>query len=192
MIRINLLPYRPERRQKQILHHISATFGTIAIVAAALFMLNIYITSQLTDLQTEYSQLQTENRILMKKIGKIRNLEKLRVDVESKLDLVDELQQGRFESLNTLHELAKLIPENVWLVSVVDNAGKLKFNGFAESNKAVANFMRALDQSAIFDQVDLQVIQRNVVDDVPVRSFNLTLNRLIKPLEEVKSAGGKL
>jgi len=183
MIRINLLPYRPARQKRLIIEHLSWFFGVILAVSALLFMANVYANSQLTDLQDEFSQLRSQNTVLMKKIGKIKDLDRLRVDVEKKLALVDTLQESRFETLSMLNELAAVIPANVWLSSIEDNAGQLKFTGFGESNKAVANFMRGLDQSPFFSDISLQVIERKNIGGAPVRSFNMKLNRLSVPKE---------
>jgi len=186
MIRINLLPYRPERRKNQILQHLGWLFGSVALVAALLMFVSMYGNGQLTDLQAEFGQLQAQNIVLKKKIGKIRNLDKLRVDVERKLSLVDELQKGRFESLENLFWLSKAVPENVWLTSIVDNSGQFKVSGLGESNKAVANFMRSLDQAPLFGDILLQGIVRKEADGVPVRNFNMTFSRLTE-----SSQGGK-
>jgi type IV pilus assembly protein PilN len=183
MIRVNLLPYRSERRKNKILQHLGWLFGSITAVAALLMFVNMYGNGQLADLQTEFGQLQAQNMVLKKKIGKIRNLDRLRVDVERKLALVDELQQGRFESLKTLGELSKVIPENVWLTSIVDSSGNLKIAGLGESNKAVANFMRSLDKSPLFGKIALQVITRQEAAGVPVRNFSMTLSRLDEPVQ---------
>jgi len=186
MIRINLLPYRKERRQKQVIQHLSYVVAAILLVGLVIVGLNTYIGGVLSGLQAQKTQLQQENATLMKKIGKLRGLDKLRSDVEGKLALVDRLQAGRFETLNTLNEVAKVIPENVWFTSAVDSGGRLQFTGFAESNTAVANFMRALDHSKLFEHVTLDVIQRQMINQMPVRSFQLTLNRVI-----VKKTGAK-
>jgi len=187
MIRINLLPYRSERCKNKILQHLGWLFGSVALAAALLMFVNMYGNGQLSDLQTEFGQLQAKNAVLKKKIGKIRNLDRLRVDVERKLALVDQLQQGRFKTLETLSALSEVIPENVWLKSIVDKSGHLKLVGFGESNKAVANFMRSLDSSPLFGNISLQVITRKEAGGVPVRNFSMTLNRLDKPTKE----GGK-
>jgi len=187
MIRINLLPYRKERRQKQIIQHLSYVGAVLACVLLLVVGLNMYITGVLSDMQEEKAQLQRQNAQLAKKIGKLRGLDKLREDVEGKLALVDRLQEGRFETLMTLNGIAEAIPENVWFSSVVDNHGQLKFVGYAESNKAVANFMRALDQSNMFQHIALQMIKRVTVAGMPVRSFTLSLRRVI----EKKTVKGK-
>lgn len=178
MIRINLLPYRAQRRQQQILQHL--VVAATVLGAAVLLSLGAhwYASSKLAHLTQQYEQLRAENRVLMKKIGKIKDIDKLRADVQRKLKLVDELQLGRFRSFETLVALSRAIPENVWLTSIDDKGGKLHLTGLGESNKAVANFMRALAGTPIFGDVRLEVIQRTQVGEVPVRHFNLSLNRL--------------
>ncbi len=188
MIRINLIPYRAERRQNQILQHLGWLIGVLLAVTVMLFLADSYINGQLSDLKDEYTQIRAQNLELMKKIGKIKDLDKLRAEVERKLALVDQLQEGRFESLITLNALSKVIPENVWLSSVNDNAGNLSFAGYGESNKAVANFMRALDKAPEFNNIALKVISRTSADGTPIRSFNMTLNRV---LQTKKEQGGR-
>lgn len=192
MIRINLLPYRAQRRQRQILEHIAILLGVVLITGLTIFTVDWVKHMELTDLEDQLSDLKAQNAKLMQQIGKIRDLDKLRADVERKLELVDTLQKGRFHSLETLNELAKVIPENVWLTSISDNSDTISISGFGESNKAVANFMRALDQSKIITNVSLKTITRTMSGNVPVRSFSLTLTRIERDKEPATGTpGGK-
>jgi len=181
MIRINLIPYRTERRQYQIAQHLTVVFGVI--IAASLLVLGVhtFASLQLADLKEETMLLQKQNQDLKQKIGKIENLDHLRADVERKLKIVDRLQEGRFHSLKTLNEIAAVIPENVWLDNISDQGGSLVLTGLAESNKAVAIFMRKLDQSLMFSDVRLDVISRVMVNGLPVRKFSLKLTRKVEP-----------
>lgn len=195
MIRINLLPYRTQRRQRQILQHIAVLFGVLLVTGLSLFLVDLYKTSELTSLQNELSNIRAQNAVLMKQIGKIRDLDKLRADVERKLELVDKLQKGRFHSLVTLNELALVIPENVWLTDISEKESLLSISGLGESNKAIANFMRSLDQSSILSNVSLKTITRTEIGNVPVRSFSLTMQRVEEKKEqdekdETKNGGG--
>jgi type IV pilus assembly protein PilN len=192
MIRINLLPYRTARRQQQILQHVGALLFVVVATLFCLFLADLYKSSELTVLEDEFSNIKAQNDVLRIKIGKIKDLDKLRKDVERKLELVDQLQQGRFLSLATLGELARVIPENVW-VSKIDIKKGVSISGLGESNKAVANFMRALDESPQFTGVKLQTITRVQIDRIPVRKFNLTLALAKKKKVEEKpvSKGGK-
>ena len=178
MIRINLLPYRAARRQTEILQHLGVATATVALAVMISLVSQWIASSQLSSLEETYAQIRAENVALQKKIGKIKDLDALRADVERKLKLVDELQQGRFRSLLTLNEIAKTIPENVWLTSVADNGATISLSGLGESNTAVANFMRNLETSKIFSNVQLQVIARDEVSGSVVRKFSLTCDRI--------------
>jgi len=191
MIRINLLPYRTQRRQTKILQHLVVTFGVILVSALLVFSADLIITSELTALEDRFSELKSQNATLQKRIGKIKDLDKLRADVERKLELVEELQQGRFHSLVTLNKLAAVIPENVWLKSIGDKDGRISLSGTGESNKAVANFMRALDQEAVFSNISLSKITRTNIGNIPVRSFSLTMNRVDEEIQEKAKESGK-
>lgn len=193
MIRINLIPYRDARRQQQIMQHI--TIFMAVIIMAVLLVMAVHATAslQLSDLKEETIQLQQQNAELKKKIGKIENLASLRADVERKLDIVDRLQEGRFRSLKTLHAIAQLIPENVWIKTIKDNGESIELSGLGESNKAVANFMRKLDRSPLFAKIQLLVISRVTVDGLPVRTFSLNMSRIDEVPERAKASkkGGK-
>ncbi len=188
MIRVNLLPYRAQRRQRQILQHLGAAAGVIGLACALALGAHWYASSELSDLQEEYASLRAQNAALQKKIGELRNLDALRADVERKLKIVDELQRGRFRTLETLAEISKVIPENVWLTSIEDAGETLRVTGLGESNKAVANFMRALEGSPLFANVRLSVITRTEVQGSAVRSFQISFNR-VEP--EAEKAGSK-
>lgn len=191
MIRINLIPYRAARRQRRILQHIAAVLGVAGLAVVISLGLHIYASSTLVGVQGNLASLRAQNKALNQKIGKIRDLDQLRKDVQRKLTLVDELQNGRFRSLDTLLALSRAIPENVWLIDVKDSGGSLELNGLGESNKAVANFMRALDHEKILTGVNLQVIQREKVGEAPVRRFSLKMRRVVPPVPAAKPSGSK-
>jgi len=186
MIRINLVPYRGARRQHQILQHIAAALGVAGLAILISLGAYLYGSSKLTDLKYSLASLNAQNRLLGKKIGKIRNLDKLRANVQRKLTLVDQLQHGRFRSLETLLALSRAIPENVWLLSMTDTGGNIGLNGMGESNKAVAAFMRALDHEPEFSGVSLQLIERRAIGQAPVRDFSLKMRRVNPSLPAVK------
>jgi len=178
MIRINLIPYRQARREHQMVQHVSAFVAVIVLSGLLALAAHTMASLELSDMKEQTIVLQQQNIDLKKKIGKIKNLDSLRSNVERKLDLVDRLQEGRFHSLNTLYVISNMIPQNVWLNAVVDKGHDVSLSGLAESNKAVANFMRKLDQSPIFSDVRLGEINRVMQDGLPMRSFSLTLARL--------------
>lgn len=178
MIRINLLPYRTARRQQQILQHLGVALGAVALAVLISLGAQWIASSRLSGLKQEYSSIRAQNQALMKQIGRIKDLDKLRADVERKLGLVDQLQRGRFRSLDTFVALARVIPANVWLLSVTDTGAEIRLSGIGESNNAVADFMRALDASPLFTNIRLQVITRTDNSGMAVRRFDLLIKRV--------------
>ncbi|MDQ6996707.1 MAG: PilN domain-containing protein [Mariprofundus sp.] len=178
MIRINLIPYRVERQQQQTMQHVSAFFAVAVLAALLALGAHTFDSLQLADLKEETIATQKLNDDLKSKIGTISNLANLRSDVERKLKIIDRLQEGRFRSLKTLHAIASVIPENVWLDKIKEAGGDIELSGLSESNKAVSNFMRKLDKSPLFTNVRLGEITRVMRGGVPVRRFNLKLARV--------------
>jgi len=194
MIRINLIPHRTAFRQQQILEYIIVFVAVVLVSIGSVVAANIWVAKDLTSLQLENSNLQAKNKDLSIKIGELRNLDSLREEVEGKLRIVDELQAGRFRSLITLDGIAKVMPQNIWLTDIQDNKGSLGLDGFGESSQAIANFMRALDASELFSDVELLVDKADTVESASVRSFSLSVHRLTLAEREAnkkaKSEGG--
>ncbi|MDX8414188.1 MAG: PilN domain-containing protein [Mariprofundales bacterium] len=178
MIKVNLLPYREQRWRLQLLKIVVVASAVLLAVVALIITVHVITSSHLDGLVAEKKALMQENQRLKRKIGKIRNIDKLRADVEGKLAVVDRLQAGRFLSLQALLAMSKAIPENVWLRTIKNGGKKFSIQGQGESNNAVAELMRQLDASPDFTKVNLDVISRSTVDGIKVRAFNLTMEQV--------------
>jgi len=193
MIRINLLPHRDEHRRNQILQYILVALAALVVTIVLLLSSYSWSSLQLDDAQDRLRSVQDENRSLKIKIGELSKFKEVQAEVQSKLDLVDTLQRGRFRSLESMQGLSFAIPKNVWLTDVKDSGGKISIDGLGESNRAVAAFMRALENQKVFSGVNLQLIKRESRGGVALRSFSLTMSRIDPPVEAdsgKSSAGG--
>lgn len=175
MIRINLLPYRNKLRQKQILFHVVCFLIVVAVVVVLCIGINIFGNMQLQTLLDTQKELAVENKQLDKKIGELNKLGGKRDEVQGRLAIVDELQVGRFRSLNILYEVSRIIPKNVWITSLSDGDREITVTGSAGSSEGVSDFMRALNDSEYFqpDSIKLGAVSRKLEKKVPVRSFSL-------------------
>jgi len=192
MIRINLLPYRDARRQGQIVQYILVALAALALTIVLVLSSYSWSTLQLVDAQDRLKNVQGENQALKTKIGELSKFKEVQAEVQRKLDLVDTLQRGRFRSLESMQGLSVAIPKNVWLTDVKDSGGTISISGLGESNRAVAAFMRALENQPVFSGVNLKLIKRENKGNVVMRSFSLTMNRIDPPLEvkSDKASGG--
>lgn len=176
MIRINLLPYREERRQQQVLEHVIVLAIAIVLAISICVGMQLIANSELDAIKAENAILTQKNSALLKLIGKTGGLEKLRDEVQRKLDLVDTLQKGRFRSLELLLIISQLIPNNVWLDSVSDKGGEILLKGYAETSVSISDFMSDLEKSEAISSVDLgSVVIDKSREELPVKSFDLTV-----------------
>ncbi|RMG91837.1 MAG: fimbrial assembly protein [Zetaproteobacteria bacterium] len=177
MIRINLLPYRQHRRRMQVLAHLALALGMIVLVVIGLGLWHVHLGGIVQQAQDELEQLRQENEAFEQRIGEIKSIDVLRAEVEKKLEIVDRLQTGRFRSLTTLYDLSNRIPAKVWLTRFEDAGEHIRLEGMAESNKAIADFMRAMDDSPHFKEVRLEGVSRQRLAGYTVRQFRLILYR---------------
>lgn len=173
MTRINLLPWREERtkqRQKQLV---------LMLAAAALAGLGVWFVGHsyydgLINHQTYRNRmLEQEIAVLDKRIAKIKELEETKASLKARMEVVQELQQGRPLVVHMIHQLVTTLPEGVYLTSVKQTSNNIVLTGVAESNARISSFMENLDSSAWLQDPRLSVIQ--VRDDKTRRLSEYTL-----------------
>lgn len=196
MANINLLPWREERRaakQKRFM-----TGMALAVIVTALVLILVwYGYVDAIDRQEDRNQrLKTEITELDKKIKEIRHIEKLNAQLLARMDVVETLQSSRSSAVNFFNELARTLPEGVYLGSVSARGQALTIVGEAQSNARVSAYMRALDSSPWFEQPELVVIKTKSVGKgasaVRTSSFTLKVTQLTQAKDpDVESTEGE-
>jgi hypothetical protein len=72
---------------------------------------------------------------------------------------LDAMAQARDRPYRWLEELARITPPEVMLLSMVEQGNRIDLEGIALSNARISGLMRAIDQSVVFAEPDLKVIQ---------------------------------
>jgi len=75
--------------------------------------------------------------------------------LETKINVIEELDRARSGPVRVLSELAERVPERLWLTSLSTKGKVILMEGRSLDNDLVAVFLRALADSAYFDEVDL-------------------------------------
>jgi len=164
MARINLLPWREEfRKEKQTDFLILLGAG---VVASILIMLAVHFTIDgLTTQQENRNRfLQNETAVLDKKIKEIKELEKTKSKLLARMEVIQRLQSSRPEIVHMFDQLAKTVPEGVYLTRFNQSGNRLSIEGSAQSNTRVSAYMRSLEASPWLKGADLNVIRSRGVD----------------------------
>jgi type IV pilus assembly protein PilN len=173
MAKINLLPWREElRKQKQREFAISAGGG--ALVAALIVVLAHFHIDGLIDNQNQRNAFLTAQiQVLDQRISRIKELEKMKADLLARMNVIQELQRSRPESVHLMDELVRSLPDGVYLKTFKQRDRNLEMSGVAQSNARVSDYMRNIDASEWLTAPRLEVIQTTEVNRSRVANFNL-------------------
>lgn len=189
MPRVNLLPWREERRRERQRQFMSllglAVVATVAVFGLVTFQMNRVVNYQ----QSRNNYLQREIEVLDQKIAEIRQLEETKARLLARKDIIDQLQANRSQMVHLFDELVKTLPEGVYLDGITQTGQRLTLSGVAESSARVAAYLRNLDASEWLYDPWLEQIQAEETATSRVQNFSLRVNLTPKESEEQLAAG---
>ena len=144
---INLLPWREAERKKRQ-RDFGVALGGAVIVAIAVVMLSILAYSQMiSGQQARNERLITEIKKLDESIAEIEGLERQKERLLARMEIIEELQKSRPEIVHLFDELARQLPEGVYLTGMKQTGSRVEIRGIAQSSTRVSALMRQIDSS---------------------------------------------
>ena len=159
MVRINLLPWRAERRERRKKQFM------IMLVAAALsglvlwFLIDRYYAAQISGQEQRNAYIQDEIKKLEKQIEAIKELDKKKARLLGRKAAIEELQASRSQMVHLFDSLVRTIPDGVVLTGIKQAGTKLTLEGLAQSNTRVSNYMRQLETAGWMKKPELSIIE---------------------------------
>jgi type IV pilus assembly protein PilN len=142
VILINLLPHREARRKLRK----QAFFGILGFSALAGVAISggwWWTVQQMTGSQQERNAyLETENRKLDAQISDIASLRTEIDALKSRQKAVEDLQTDRNIPVHLLNELARQVPEGIYLSTIKQVGGVVTVSGMAQTNERVSELLR--------------------------------------------------
>jgi len=159
MAHINLLPWREElRKQKQ--QQFAVISGAAAVFGLVLVGLTHMQMDGLIDNQNQRNSfLENEIKLLNEKIARINDLEKTKAALLARMDIIQQLQRSRPQSVHLMDQLVATLPDGLHLNKITTKGESLSLNGVAQSNARVSAYMRNLDSSDWLGKPKLDVIE---------------------------------
>ena len=192
MVKINLLPWREERRQ-QLTKEFYILLGIGGTIAAAIVAGIFWMYSQNIDFQKQRNaRIKSEMAIIEKEIIEIKGLEKLRDNLLARKKVIEELQANRTQMVHLFDELVKTIPNGVFLQNIKQNGNTVSLEGYAQSHSRVSAYMRQLEQSEWFGiPVNVEYIRADDSYDTHEQKFKLRA-KLVNPLTKNQHNEGEV
>jgi type IV pilus assembly protein PilN len=147
MPRINLLPWREaERKKRQRDFGVALAGGVVAAIAVTLLTMLAF--SQMISSQGARNQrLTNEIAELQKSITEIDGLERQKERLLARMEIIEQLQKSRPEIVHLFDEIARQMPEGVYLTGLKQQGKRVEVRGVAQSSTRVSALMRQIDAS---------------------------------------------
>jgi type IV pilus assembly protein PilN len=182
MIRVNLLPREEKAKRKSASAPVDLKVGDMVlpaiVVGAAALVIAGSAMSQRTrqaGLEKSIQQVDAESRALAPQIARVNQLAQERAELDLRMGIISKLEKGRTQSVRLMDELARCVPDHLWLTGVSQDAGNhLQLEGVTYSNLVVSDFMSRIERSPMFSNVELAVAERGQVTDKSVVKFQVS------------------
>ena len=173
MARINLLPWRAERRklrQKDFLGMLA-----LALVAGVLssFLIVGWYNGRISNQTARNEYLKGEISKVDTQIKEIEELDKKKSKLLARKEVIEQLQSNRSQMVHLFDSLVRTIPDGVSLTTIKQEGEILTLGGRSQSNARVSTYMRNLEGSGWMTNPDLNVIEAKEGNTGLPYEFNL-------------------
>lgn len=175
MIRINLLPYREEKRKAKR-EQFYGLLGLVAVLGCLIvFAVYTVIDGYLSAQGARNDFIKKEIALLDKQIDEIKRLREQAQAMLARKQIIESLQQDRAEAVLLLSELAKQTPEGVYLRLLKQDGLRITLEGYAQSNARVSTLMRNIEASQWIENPQLMESRAVTLENRLLNEFRMTV-----------------
>jgi len=175
MARINLLPWREERRQER-----QRQFMMSLVVAAIVGVVLVFIGGAVYDQKVRHQEMRNELvrgeiRRLDTRIRRIDELERTRARLVTRKQIIEQLQASRFMTVELLDKLAKSVPAGVTLGTVGQQGMNLAITGNSQSNARVSAYLQELEGNDLFIDPQLEFVRSSNIPSASIEPYQFSI-----------------
>jgi len=183
---INLLPWREAERLKRQ-RDFGMAMGAAVAAAIAVVMLSMLAYSQMISAQNfRNDRLKAEIVELEKSIAEIDGLEQQKERLLARMEIIEELQKSRPEIVHLFDELARQLPEGVYLTGMKQTGARVEIRGVAQSSTRVSALMRQIDASDWLGDPEVERVETKQSGSSRQSEFVVYLKQVHSDMEEME------
>lgn len=190
MIRINLLPFRAARKKENIRRQVSVFLLSILFVLLLGTYFTMNLNGRIRTLQAQTNTAQSQLTETRKVTHEIAEIQKALDVLEKKTVVLTGLETRRYQPLQLMTHMTELVVAGrLWFTSLADSGRQVVINGVAMDNLTVSEFMVRLENSGLFDSVQLNFTrQQQVTPQYNLQAFGITCQRPAPVTEETETS----
>jgi type IV pilus assembly protein PilN len=155
--------------------------GGVAALCLVVFLYQFFRT---TILQRQLAALKTEMASMEGAAKEVNDLQIKITALKQKLAVIDDLSKKKVGPVRVMETLSTSAPERLWLTEFKENGGSLTVTGMAVDNQTIADFLKALQSSQYFKDVDLVEAVQSQQDKQALKKFAVRSRLLYQPQAE--------
>ncbi len=175
MIRINLLPFKAAKKE-YIKQQVFIYFLSLVFLFGILGYLYYSTSKTISHLKRQVSSLEDESSQYRSIKADLARLKEQSECLDNRMSIIELLQVGRIGPVHVMDELSTNLPEKrLWLDSLAlkEQGTLLTLDGVALDNETIADFMRSLESSPYFQDIDLITSELKIVEGVRLKHFTI-------------------
>jgi type IV pilus assembly protein PilN len=184
MIRVNLLPHREMRRRRLQQQFVMLLMGVAVFGATIWVIVHTSLTRSYENQIGRNQYLKSEIVKLDKEIEDIKKLKEMTAALLARKRVVETLQSNRSDVVHLLDELARQLPDGVYLKAIKQQGARVTINGYTQSQARVSTLMRSLEASPHLENASLVEIKAVAQPGSRVNEFTLNIS-VARPKDEV-------
>lgn len=159
MARINLLPWREERRKARQKEFIGMLGLAVAAGVLLSFLIVSFYSGRISSQTARNEYLRGEIAKVDGQIKEIEALDQKKSKLLARKEVIEQLQSNRSQMVHLFDSLVQTIPDGVALTGIKQEGDILTLSGRSQSNARVSTYMRNLEGSGWMTNPDLNVIE---------------------------------
>ena len=188
MRRINLLPWREERRQKRQRDFVVHLVLSALVAVGVAFGIHSYMQAQIEHQQERNAYLENVIKKLDRQIQEINELKKRKAELTARMQVIEKLQSSRPTIVHLMEAFVATLPDGVQLTSAtVTNDEKISIQGKADAQARVAAYLRRLNSADYIGSASLVgsgILAQDASGDASAGQYVFSIEAKITPPKE--------
>ena len=186
MIEINLLPHREAKRVADVRDSVGLLLLGLVLVMGGVWFVDSGVTRDIEKTETSVRQLKANIEEFKPQQAQVAAFKAKKKQLQVKLDVIHGLDLARRGPLRLMDEISIRTPERLWLTKMTTKGKKVTLSGQSLDTGVVADFLRGLNESPYFDNVDLESTSRGkAIQGVKVVVFTVSAEMAAPPKTEL-------
>ncbi len=176
-------------RKEQDRQLLTIAVGAWILMGVIIFYAHVHVSALIENQNKRNEFLNQEIAKVEKEIKEIAELKKKRADLIARMNVIYQLQGDRTQVVHLFDELARKLPEGVYLALLNYTGSGIALKGVAQSNARVSALMRNLAASDWFADPELEVITVRASGSDRVSEFSLRVKQVVKQQKKLEDTG---